>query len=116
MDRTVRIGQVAAQDGWRREDCRQLTPDARVAVLLAFRSAYFGARVQPLARQARLVRPAKLRLRPPRAPGGLEAGISASRRWVTEDPPSRRSRLARELASAVRMLPHQARLGCAPHA
>lgn len=56
MDRTVRIGQVAAQDGWRREDCRRLTANARVAALLAFRSAYFGPRIQPLVRQARLVR------------------------------------------------------------
>jgi|GEM_PF-1967527 len=55
--------------------------------------------------------PAKLRLRSSRAPRGVEAGVSASRRRVTGYPPSRRSRRARELASTGRMLLHQSGAG-----
>jgi hypothetical protein len=56
MERTVRIAKVADQDAWRREDCRRLSPNARVAALLAFRSAFFARELRPLARQARVVR------------------------------------------------------------
>ena len=38
MQKTVRMGKVADQDEWRREDCMRMTPNERVAALLRFRA------------------------------------------------------------------------------
>jgi hypothetical protein len=70
-----------------------------------------ASRAEHATRGSRLLRLAKLRLKPSRTPSGLEAGISASRRRVTENPPSRRSWLGRELASTAQMLANEAQLG-----
>ena len=56
MKRIVRVTRVEDQDGTRREDCLRLTPSERVEALLEWRSRYFGERMQPLVRTARVVR------------------------------------------------------------
>ena len=56
MKRIARVAKVEDQDRIRREDCLRLTPSERVEALLEWRSRYFGERMQPLVRTARILR------------------------------------------------------------
>lgn len=41
MKPTVRIGTINEQDQWRRDDCRALSPNQRVDMLLQMQDQYF---------------------------------------------------------------------------
>ncbi|MBN1865174.1 MAG: hypothetical protein JW808_09765 [Victivallales bacterium] len=41
MEHKVRIGKVADQDGFRREDIRRMSPDERVSMLLLMQGSFY---------------------------------------------------------------------------
>jgi hypothetical protein len=52
MEKRVRIGTLADQDRWRREDLAARTPSERVDMLLDLQRRYYGARQETLVRVA----------------------------------------------------------------
>lgn len=42
IDKKIRVGRIADQDRWRRDDLRACTPDERVDMLLEMQSSFFA--------------------------------------------------------------------------
>jgi len=48
IEKRVRVGSVADQDRFRRDDLQAMTPDERLAQLIRMRDIQFGATARPI--------------------------------------------------------------------